>query len=194
MKLTRLIPWLLLVVVLSLPLWLTPTPITVKTLTAIDVLQLISSLFVVALFMERGLEVFVSTWRGPQEEALQLNIKFASDKLQTGNTSERAPATEALQTAQQALTEYKSRTKVIAMWVGLICGLLISAVGIRSLHILVDSNGISELSQIQSHAFHLVDVFVTGGVIAGGSDGIHKLTKIYTDFMERTSSRIKDGE
>lgn len=47
---------------------------------------------------------------------------------------------------------------------------------------------------MQILAFNMVDICLTGGVIAGGSEGIHKLTQVFTDFMESSSQRIRDKE
>jgi hypothetical protein len=40
--------------------------------------------------------------------------------------------------------------------------------------------------------FHVLDTILTGGLIAGGSDGIHKLTGVFTAFLEETRNQIKD--
>jgi hypothetical protein len=34
---------------------------------------------------------------------------------------------------------------------------------------------------------------LTGGLIAGGSEGIHKFTQVFTDFLEATSKQVKDS-
>ena len=41
--------------------------------------------------------------------------------------------------------------------------------------------------------FRLIDVVLTTGLLAGGSDGLHKIVQTITDFMEATSRRIKAG-
>ena len=71
-------------------------------------------------------------------------------------------------------------------------GLLISAVGIRTLESMVDRNALTEISRLQSLVFRLVDVLLTGGVIAGGSEGIHKIANIYNAFTERAANQRTD--
>jgi hypothetical protein len=39
----------------------------------------------------------------------------------------------------------------------------------------------------------MVDVLVTGGLIAGGSDGIHKILQTFLDLMDKTSRNINAG-
>lgn len=84
---------------------------------------------------------------------------------------------------------YKSDTRIIAVWSSLLCGLLISAIGIRSIEplIIIDTN-----NPIQITIFRCLDAFLTGGLIAGGSEGIHKFTQVFTDFLEATSRQAKD--
>ena len=84
---------------------------------------------------------------------------------------------------------YKSNTRIIALWTSLLCGLLISAIGIRSIEplIVLDAN-----NPIQIIIFRCLDALLTGGLIAGGSEGIHKFTQVFTDFLEATSRQAKD--
>ncbi|WP_414544151.1 hypothetical protein [Nostoc sp. CCY0012] len=64
-----------------------------------------------------------------------------------------------------------------------------SAVGIRALETFVNIQG---LPDNQVTVFRWLDVFLTGGLIAGGSEGIHKLTQVIVEFLEATSQQIKD--
>lgn len=84
---------------------------------------------------------------------------------------------------------YKSDTRIIALWTSLLCGLLISAIGIRSIEplIVIDTS-----NPMQIIIFRFLDAFLTGGLIAGGSEGIHKFTQVFTDFLEATSRQAKD--
>ncbi len=84
---------------------------------------------------------------------------------------------------------YKSDTRTIALWTSLLFGLLMSAIGIRSIEPLV----VIDLDNpIQVVIFRCLDALLTGGLIAGGSEGIHKLIKVFIDFMEATSKQIKN--
>lgn len=84
---------------------------------------------------------------------------------------------------------YKSDTRVIALWISLLFGILMSAIGIRSIEplVIIDLN-----NSIQLSIFRCLDALLTGGLIAGGSEGIHKLIKVFTDFMEASSKQIKN--
>lgn len=84
---------------------------------------------------------------------------------------------------------YKADTRIIALWTSLFFGILISAVGIRSIEplVVIDFN-----NSIQVSIFRCLDALLTGGLIAGGSEGIHKLIKVFTDFTEASSKQIKN--
>jgi hypothetical protein len=166
---------LVILAALSLPLWLTPTPMTVKNFGPADVTKLLAFPLLIALFLERALEVFVNTWRGPKQDDLDRKVQDAE------------PAS--LQTAKQAQADYKSNTRRIALWTAFGLGILVSAVGIRTLQSLIQADALGSLPKFQVGTFRLLDVFLTGGLIAGGSEGIHKLTQVYTNFMETTSEK-----
>jgi hypothetical protein len=84
---------------------------------------------------------------------------------------------------------YKSDTRIIALWTSLLFGILISTIGIRSIEplVIIDSN-----NPIQIIIFRCLDIFLTGGLIAGGSEGIHKLIQVFVNFMEATSKQIRN--
>jgi hypothetical protein len=194
------------ILVLVLVVVLTPEPVIFKTDVGSQILPLLFTLLFVALLLERALEVFISTWRGTEAERLEqvlsdLQRNAAALKAEI----ERATAAADIQATQQAYTdelaklgqaeqnktEFRSGTKRRAMWMGLVLGLLVSAVGVRALQPLIDADSLLRLSANQLIAFHLVDVLVTGGCLAGGSDAIHKIIQLYVDFTEKTSDKVK---
>ena len=185
----KIIHLVLIAIALSLPLWLTPGSLTVKAFGPADVSRLLAFPLLVALFLERALEVFVNTWRDPEAEKLDLEVKDAEKKLAAAATD--ASAITAVKTATQAQIDYRSDTRRIALWSALVMGVVVSAVGVRTLQTLVDSASLQSLGKFQRDAFLLLDVFLTGGLIAGGSEGIHKLTQVYSDFMDATSQKVK---
>jgi hypothetical protein len=46
---------------------------------------------------------------------------------------------------------------------------------------------------VQAQWFSAADVFLTGAVLGGGSDGLHKLISVFTDFLGATSAKVKAG-
>jgi hypothetical protein len=97
-----------------------------------------------------------------------------------------------LKTNEQLLSAYKSQTRKFAMWTALLVGWLISGVGVRSLDALVQPVQGALYSGVQSLLLHVLDVFLTGGLIAGGSDGIHKITQLFSTYFEETRAGIRN--
>jgi hypothetical protein len=195
MRRSWIIPILLAGLVLFLPIWLTTEPLAFRDFGTTDILQLLTGLFVVPLLLERSLEVFVTTWRGPGTAELDLKVSKQRNELAEIKkaAANDAFAAEALAQAEHERTKYKSDTQRVALWTGLTFGLLVSGVGVRSLQTLVDGAALSTASHAQVIGFHLIDVLLTGGLIAGGSEGIHKITQVFTNYMEISAKRIKDA-
>src|SRR5690606_11093302 len=76
---------------------------------------------------------------------------------------------------------------------GFLFGIAVATVGIRALEGLLAPGALQLAPMGQGVAFRVVDVLMTGGVIAGGSEAIHKLIQLFTTFMEATTRRVKAG-
>jgi hypothetical protein len=190
------------IVVIILVLELQPMTVVFVPIDITKVTQLLLSLILVSLFWERALEVFISTWRGPTTDSLQskvladqnLIIDLGKIPNRSSDEDNLLTATRAdLKSVNSAFTEYSSITKRYALWSSFIMGLVISLVGIRTLITLVTPESYAALSVLQKNLFTMVDVLVTGGLIAGGSDGIHKILQTFLDLMDKTSRNINAG-
>lgn len=201
-RLVSIIGLVFVVLVLALVVVLTPDPVIFKADVGSQILPLLFTLLFVALLLERALEVFVSTWRGTEAERLDqvvsdvqrriAMLKAEADKATSADIQAKQQAYSVeLTKAEQDKTVFRSGTKRRAMWTGLVLGLLVSAVGVRALQPLIDAASLARLSADQLTAFHLVDVLVTGGCLAGGSDALHKIIQLYVDFTEKTSGKVK---
>lgn len=180
--------------IVSFPVWLAPAPIAIKDFGTPDVVRVLAVLFLVALLAERALEIFVGTWRSPGMNQLELVVHAVEHRLARLRARSRPDsralrgATAELEDAKRQERQYRCVTRQIALWVGLTLGLLVSGVGLRALETLIDPNG---WSASQASAFRLVDVVLTSGVIAGGSEGIHRIATVFDNFMSATAHRAK---
>ena len=200
-QLRYLIPLIVVLAALSLPLWLTPEQVAVKSLGVTEFLKLLASPLLIALLLERSLEVFVTTWRGAKATDLSLEVKHSKDRITKLRELEKAEpgkreadlttAVAALEQARQMEAAHKCQTKQFALWAALTLGILVSAVGIRTLQPLIEADALSKLAEVQMGSLRIIDVLLTGGLIAGGSEGIHKFTQVYKDSMQITSDNIK---
>lgn len=186
------IPVLSVVVILAMVYQIRPRPVILRDFSQEDITRLLATLFLVTLLFERALEVFISAWREPDTGTLEVLVEELRAKTQT--TPPPAPEalqnlTASLEKAEKKLAVYKDTTKRIALGSTVVLGIVISAAGIRTLQPLIDPASWSQLSPTQASLFQTIDVGLTGGLIAGGSDGLHKVTQLITDFLEVTRRR-----
>jgi len=158
----------------------------------------IASLFVISLFLERAVEVFITTWRGIQQGELENRAAAARELADAarghapnGARADDRPDTllEAALAAEAASRRYKADTQRKAFLACLAGGVLISAVGVRVLYPLLSWD--LEYTGTQKLLFNVIDIALTGGLLGGGSDGIHKLMGIYADFSDKTRAQLK---
>ena len=197
--------------ILSLPFWLTPSTIKFKSDVLKEIIPVLSLLFVVALFMERAIEVFLSAWRSAEADEQDLkinNIKNNIEILESDLKRTNITVAETIQLKKDIdkqinklsplldnRTKYRARSREIALWIGLGLGLLIAAVGVRTLNNFVDPAYLKELeAHRQSSIFTFVDVLLTGSLLSGGSGAINELMKIYTSFTQKTAEKAREAK
>jgi hypothetical protein len=177
-----------------------PMPVIFRANGISEVTQLLSSLILVSLFLERTIEVFITVWRGPQARLLQNTVRSHQLKLMELNKpgaavmdreAKVAQTSADLETAKQEAVANKSITQRWALWASFALGLAISLVGVRTLNSLITPESYAALNLLQKNFFDLVDILITGGLIAGGSSGIHSILQVFIDMAEATSNRIK---
>jgi hypothetical protein len=164
--------------------WLNPAVIPFGNYSVAQFTQQLTPLVLVSLFIERSLEVFITVWRGGPAAALQRNVETAM-ALPVADTTRVTQ----IQTANDALAQYKFRTQQIALHLGLVFGILIASIGVRGLGNFADLSKVTR--NAQKSLFNMADVLLTGGVMGGGSDFMHKLITTFTDLMDATSQRAK---
>ena len=174
--------------IVTFPVWLAPARIVVKEFSAAEVIQLLTVLFLAAVLAERALEIFVGTWRTAAATQLELTVHGLEEDV--ARLSAESPVLRALDKARRQERQYRCGTRQAALRVGLALGLLVSGVGLRALETFIDP-ALSGWSANQSAAFRLVDVLLTGGVIAGGSEGIHRIATVFDNFLSSTARRAK---
>jgi hypothetical protein len=174
------------------------SPITFRNFSMLEFTKLIGKLLLIAVFLERALDVFLTTFRaqGSEEHKKAIRkIKIDMSKLTkedgsviSAKKTEYNKLVKKLEDKKQELVTHKSKTRVIAIWSGFSVGIIISSIGIRSLSDLLNKETFAVLPVLQQKAFSLIDILLTGGVLAGGSDSIHKIFDVYTNYMSKSSS------
>jgi hypothetical protein len=163
---------------------LNPGVIRFKGFSAAEFTQQLTPLVLIALFIERSLEVFLNVWRGGQETKLQRTVDKASQCAKVDPTK-----LSVLHDAEDALADYRHATQQIAIPAALTLGILISALGIRGLGTLLDRVEFGKLPGPQQIWFTIADVLMTGALLGGGSDFVHQVITTFTDLMDATSQK-----
>ncbi len=185
-KQTGLLVLLFFLAIFSLVIFESLGPINFKEVSQSQIISLLTSLFVIAAFLERALEVYISTSRGPG--AMQLDNEIVMIKHEIETKPDSAELKSRLMKVKQERELYRLETKKRSLWVGLLFGVLISAVGIRTLGVLVA--GLEDLKHFQQQVLNIIDVLLTGGLLAGGSDGLHKFSQLYNTYMNNLNQKI----
>ena len=168
-----------------------PIEVTVES-----VLSLFGLIFVITLFVERAQEVVLTNWRARGSEELDLKILGLERQLnRLNNTPNNDQPVEPIYAELERLRieklNYRSHTRVLALRVGVIFGVAVSMAGVRTLGVFVPLDTLLAFSTVQQAIFHCVDVIITGGVVAGGSDGVHKMAELYRVFVETKAKEEK---
>jgi len=132
-------------------------------------------LYIIALFVERSLEVLIKAWRQGGKSGLQ---------------EEKARAEEERRAAVETkLQEYRSGTQKRALLLGLTFGFMVSLSGVRLLGAIFEFG--ADAQPLQQAVFQVTDVVLTAGLIGGGSATIHELMALIDDFLKATRKGSK---
>lgn len=175
-------------------------------------LSLLSTLLLVALFVERSVEVYIGALRSQKAAALDAALSSAKDivgKLEEKLKAERekgagqTPNVETIAEIQAQLAdtnkkwhqadaareEFGAETRRTALMAAVFLGILVATVGPRVLSEMTEP--LDELDGIGRALFIGIDIFITGGLIGGGSDGIHKLISVATEKLDKVKAAIR---
>ena len=136
-------------------------------------------LYIVALFIERALEVLLKAWRQGGKVLLQQEVV--------------ASAGESKVSAEKNLQEYKAGTQKRALLLALTMGILVAVSGVRLLGPIYHS-AFTEEWAFQLALFQFTDIVITAGLIAGGSKTIHELMGLIDEFLRRSRKGVKNGD
>lgn len=221
-----------------------------KRLETADYLRLLSTLFFVALILERALEVYVRALYAPEAERIQRELDRCQDALDFKDKQRRQVVeletaeinfnTELMQRmtparrsgdaagdpggvaagclanidrarderrarmaeldreaarpfkehdeAHERLMQHRIETRLAVLKWSTLTGLVLGAMGFRSLTAILDPASLAAMSPLQFKLVTMADIILTGGLLAGGSEGIHKLMQAVTTFLDASTS------
>ncbi|MEC4723985.1 hypothetical protein HWQ46_00265 [Shewanella sp. D64] len=187
--------WGVLVVIVILGVAWKVQPITLTLADPVEkAASLLGTLIFLSLFIERAIEVFLSAWRSTGADELDRTIasrklaleKFVSlqpDDVATQESTQYQNLSASLEEIEKERAEYRAGSRFISQWLGLGIGMMIAFIGIRIIGTIVEP---PVLKGSQKALFLIVDIVFTGAVLAGGSESINKIMKVYNNAMVQT--------
>jgi hypothetical protein len=179
----------ILVIILVIPVayWLQPQNVQFWEFKQEDVVRLFTQLILVALIIERALEVILTPWRGAESERKTAVVQHLDRLAESGKSDAQADLHE----SKMALTDFKSETQKLAFKATFVLGVVVSAFGIRTLAPLVEPNAFKLLPHLQQVGFNALDVLLTGALLSGGADGLHQVLSLFLDYIGKTRDRVQ---
>ncbi|MBL8908222.1 MAG: hypothetical protein JNM20_16240 [Rhizobiales bacterium] len=159
----------------------------------------------ISLFVERAIQVYKNVWREPGKTERLQKVRATSTAIEVktraiGSEAEpksKAALGEVRQLAEQKvdavrdLDAYRSQTREQATWGGVLLGLVIALCGVRALDVFVVDHAPLKPEFWQYYLFGAVDVLVTGALIGGGADGIHRIISVFTTYADETKKQME---
>jgi hypothetical protein len=185
-----------------------PGPITFQPdLTPATIGTKLAPFLVIAVLIERTIQVFFGLWIEPEEHALDMQAERANRALATLDSEDtiasrnaaaallkhesrepaalRDEAKTQLQAASDTAAEIKQTKTRVAFLLGGSLGLLVALAGARMLGIIVKFG-----SPIPRHWIAL-DVLLTAGLLGGGADGFNHLTSTLAAYLETLKKKAE---
>ncbi len=157
------------------------------------VVSILAPLVLYSLFVERTAEVYLTLWRGKEADELQLLVDQEEKRITKLKPTKTKPVDRSeLDRLERKLTSYKASSRDVAFVFSLIFGIIIALAGARAMAQFLDPTSLEDMIGWQARWFNVVDIAVTGALIGGGADGMHKIVSLFTTFLDVNRSALKD--
>jgi len=146
---------------------------------------LLGSIAFISLLVERASEIFMIDPKKEEKE----NLKREVQSLTKRNVLSPEEAEVKTQKATQLKVYQDDRRKKVSLF-AFTLGILIAMFGVRILTNLIENP--ESMNVVQSKFINIIDMVLTGCVIAGGSEGIHYIIKIFGNFMPGNQPQTRE--
>jgi hypothetical protein len=147
--------------------------------------NVLAPLVVIALFIERAVEVVVTAWRGEEGKERKARLRRQLRLEAAGEPADPWAA-------RAGLDRYRAETQRVAFVTAIGISVLVALMGIRAVEMLVQPGAVAEgFPMWQRSMFFWTDVSLTALLLAGGADGIHRVVQTFTSFLESTRERTE---
>jgi len=184
--------FILVILILALTIIYYPKNVPFWQFNASDVVILLVSLFLIATFIERAVEVVIVVWRDKDKKEIENVIETERKKSELRAKEGTRIITQEEEKAVNEYVSYKADTKSLAMPLAFAMGIIISALGIKSLQPLVDPAIFKTLTVLQKSLFTGIDTLITGALLGGGSKGIHEIIEAFLNTVEKYRENLKE--
>lgn len=139
----------------------------------------LGGVFVIVVLVERVTEIAITIWR--QSDADQIKTEIENLKGDPAGVAELLPK-------EKFLASYQAETKSIALLVGFTISIVVCCAGVGLLGSIVEiSAGPGNVNFLRG-----VDILLTSGLIAGGSDGFHQFVTTLETFFSESKRRMEN--
>lgn len=152
-----------------------------------DIAGLLGGIFIIVLLVERFTEIPVTIWFGVRRDRLNQTINSLR-KQSAAEADEGQSKHQALQDAEKQLQQLQADTKSMALLFGLSAAVLACAAGVGILHSILD---VSQAQPVEKQMLRGVDILLTAGLIAGGSDSFHQFVRMLEAFFTTSKNRLQ---
>jgi hypothetical protein len=145
-------------------------------LTLQKVLAALGGIFVIVLLVERSMEIVVSIWRQAPTDQLKEELSALM--------ADPAKAADATAKAKE-LTKYQAETKGFSLLVGFALSIVVCSAGVGLLGEIID------ITKGNKYFLRGVDIVLTSGLIAGGSDALHQFVRALETFFTKSKEKMQ---
>lgn len=153
--------------------------------------QLAGALFVVTLFVERSTAVLNSIWFSESiRQAKAIKSVEMTQWISAESRHETLPTP--LLKSIEALTRIEAQQEKVRSGAGFIIATFVSAAGVRTLQFLqiLPAANSSEVQSFQYAVYHAADILITAGLISGGSNGLHNIIDLLSNYVATTKEKL----
>lgn len=160
-------------------------PTQIRPFETSNIMELLATLAIIALFVERTIEVTIGAWRGQVAEKLFSTAESA--RLALVSAPSNLVLRETVASVDAALVSHRAETKKAALRAAVVLGMLVAATGVRSLEVLLALPNTPRAAGL----FRLLDLLITGAAIGGGSEPIHKMMSAVTTYLDAIGNQFR---
>jgi len=155
---------------------------------------LFGTLLLASAILERALDVVLSLAFGAKADELDAQIATLQAELDKADCGpdkvQAAKLRDELELVRADRQRNKRETMTWALPMAVAIGVLMSAVGLRALSALADPASLQGINGMHRQALTVTDIVVTGMLLGGGSEGIHRIVALFRTWTDAKRNAV----